>query len=165
MADAGNQRPGLKSEHLAEENRSSAFSLLFVGIIGLILDVLFFLGVIPIKMSTFSRYMDSIVMGILFLVFLIMGIVSLKGSRYYSHRARKEKEMMDSMEQWLDLSLEGENLDDCLEMSGSETPEEMFFLRQEALKTRILQQFPKVEPEFLDHFTEYYYTKLYPDEE
>ena len=73
----------VNNEERAEENRTAAYTLLSVGTAGLIAVVLFFFGIIPIHMAVFSKYMISGVMGVMFILFLIMGIVSLRNFKLF----------------------------------------------------------------------------------
>ena len=79
----------VNNEEKAEENRTSAYTFLIVGGVGLIVIVLFFLGIIDIKMSLTNRYMISGVMGVLFLLFIVMGIITMKNFRTFKRKAYK----------------------------------------------------------------------------
>ena len=60
----------------AEDFKSSAYTLLIVGILGIVAIVLIELGIIPFKMAAPGKYITYGVMGALFLIFIIMGISS-----------------------------------------------------------------------------------------
>ena len=61
----------VNNEEKAEENRSSAYTLLTVGSIGLVIIFLVFMEVIDIGMSLTNRYMVTGVMGVLFILFIL----------------------------------------------------------------------------------------------
>ena len=70
--------PGVyvESSKKAQDFKSGALSLLFVGGIGLIFIVLILIGVIPLHMNLFSKYLILGVMGTLFILFIVMGFLS-----------------------------------------------------------------------------------------
>ena len=80
------------SAERAEENRSSAWTLTLVGGIGLIVIVLNLLNVIHLPIYGFSKYMVSGLMGALFIIFIIAGIISIKKTKTYSTAASVEKD-------------------------------------------------------------------------
>ena len=65
--------PGLyvDSSQKAQDFKSGGLSLLFVGGLGFIFILLILLGVIPLHMNLFSKYLITGVMGTLFLLFII----------------------------------------------------------------------------------------------
>ncbi len=73
----------MNSADRAEDNRSSAWTLLIVGGLGLAVIVLGALGVLPIPMRGFSKGLSMFVLGGLCVLFIIMGIVSFKKSKVY----------------------------------------------------------------------------------
>ena len=64
-----------------EENKSSAIILLAVRMVGFALVVLFFFDLLPIHRLVGNKYMVSGIMGAMFLIFIVMGIVSMKNFR------------------------------------------------------------------------------------
>ena len=59
-----------------EDMKSTAYTFTGVGIIGLVLLVLFFCGVLPIHITGAARILTGLVMGIMFVIFLWIGIRS-----------------------------------------------------------------------------------------
>ena len=60
------------SKELAAENKSSAYILLPVGILGIVAIILIWFDVIPLYSSITSKIITSTVMGVLFLVFIVV---------------------------------------------------------------------------------------------
>ena len=76
------------SAQKAEENKSSAYTLLIVGALGLIASVLVLAGVIPLYQNAVTtRYFVCGVMGALFLLFIILGIIYMKNFKTLSVKA------------------------------------------------------------------------------
>ena len=96
----------------AENNRSSAYTLLIVGIAGFILVVLYFLDVIPVR--GLNKYMISGVMGALFLLFIIMGCVSLRSARIFEKKAGSENNLTSEIKKWCMTNLSTERVKELI---------------------------------------------------
>ena len=92
----------MNSADRAEDNRSSAWTLLIVGGLGLAVIVLGALGVLPIPMRGFSKGLSMFVLGGLCVLFIIMGIVSFKKSKVYAAQAEKEGDRESKIFTWFD---------------------------------------------------------------
>ncbi|MDE7331716.1 MAG: hypothetical protein K2O16_05655 [Lachnospiraceae bacterium] len=148
----------MNNEERAQENRSSAYTLLTVGTIGMILIILFFTGVIDIGMSLINKYMVSGVMGVLFILFIIMGIVSMKNSRILWKKAGKENNLTMEIKKWCLGNLNKEEIDSMLAIE--ELPEELkYFQRFEYVKNAVQKQFVNLDEGYLDRLVE----ETYPD--
>ena len=82
------------SEARAEDNLSSAWTLVIVGGIGLVVLVLGFLGIIPIPIYGGGKYLFYGVMAALCIIFIFAGIVfenNLKWKAYMLHTNIKKK--------------------------------------------------------------------------
>ena len=84
----------------AEDSRTSAYALLGVGSLGFVIVVLFFLDIVEMNMSLTGKYMITGVMGVLFVLFIVMGIVSLKNSRVLTKKAYKENNLTIEIKKW-----------------------------------------------------------------
>ena len=122
--------PYMNNEERAQENRSSAYTLLTVGTIGMVLVILFFTGVIDIGMSLINKYMVSGVMGVLFILFIIMGIVSMRNSKILWKKAGKENNLTMEIKKWCLGNLNKEEIDSTLAI-GELSEELKYFQRFE----------------------------------
>lgn len=59
-----------------EDMKSTAYSFILVGAAGIILMLFMFVGIIPLQFAAYMKSIMGIVMGILFLIFLVIGIRS-----------------------------------------------------------------------------------------
>ena len=82
-------KPYINNEEKAEDNKASAYTLLLVGGVGLIFIVLMFLEVLPIRLTVSGKYMICGVMGVMFILFIVMGIVSMRNSKILKKKAKK----------------------------------------------------------------------------
>lgn len=161
----GYQGAYVNNEEKAEENRTSAYTLLLVGSAGLILVLLFFFDVLPIHRSAVNKYMISGVMGVLFLLFIVMGFVSMKNSRILAKKACKENNLTIEIKKWCMDNLKKENVDAMLSFE-KETPEElMYFQRFEKMKAMIQNQFMNLDEGYLDRLIDEIYPEIFEEAE
>lgn len=150
-----------KSEQAAE-NKSSAWTLLIVGGVGLVFLILLLAGVLPFQLRGGNRYLVGGIMGVLFVIFLVMGFVSLKNSKQYAREADSENSLKSTMEKWCRENLEGSKVDDSLKLDT--VPEEEWYFRRVALiKTLLNRQFVNLDQDFLDHFVDDMYDSIFPE--
>lgn len=153
------------SKEMAGENKSSAYILLPVGILGIIALVLIWFDVIPLYTGTTSKIITSIVMGSLFVVFIVMGILSLKNAKKLDIEAAKEgdlsKEIMHYFSENFSAKLVDERIKDD---QWDELPEEeRYFKRIECIKECIINQFMNLDENYIDYMCDEIYTKFYEE--
>ena len=148
----------------AEDNRSSAYTLLLVGGVGLLVDVLVMMGVIPVYVNGgISKYLVCGVMGAMFVLFLVFGGVSMKSSRILMVKAKSEDSLLSEITRWCEENLIAAKIDD--QIGEQEVPEEQkYFSRVEKMKELIGDKFLNLDEAFLDHFVDDYYRKLFENE-
>lgn len=150
-----------KSEQAAE-NRSSAWMLLIIGGVGLIFLTLLLAGVLPLQLRGANRYLIGGIMGVLFVIFIVMGFVSLKNSKQYAREADSENSLKSTMEKWCRENLDGTKVDATLQLDV--VPEEEWYFRRVALLKAVLnRQFVNLDQEFLDHFVDDMYDTIFPE--
>ena len=151
----------VNNEERAEENRTSAYTLLTVGTAGLVAVVLLFTGVIPIQMAVFSRYMICGVMGVVFILFLVMGIVSLRNFKLLKKRAVKENNLTDEIQKWCLQNLHKEVIDEASGLDASVPEELKYFQRFEVVKDEIQKQFMNLDEAYVERIVEEMYPELF----
>ncbi len=150
------------NDERAEEHRSSAYTLLIVGGLGLIAIVLFFLDMLPIQMSGFSKYMISGVMGALFILFLVMGFVSMKNYKLLEKKAGKENNLTREIKAWCMENIKALDMDGELfsEEETLELSEEVkYFKRFDKIRETLGNQFMNLEEGYLERLID----EVYPD--
>lgn len=151
----------------AADHRSSAYTLLAVGGIGLIAVVLIFFNVIPLyRTSGAGRYLACGVMGAMFLLFIIFGIVSLRDSGILLVKAKSESTLVSEITRWCVQNLDAAAIDEMLFSEGAAedmTEEEMYYRRTEKMKALIEDKFMNLDEAFVDDFVDGYYQELYED--
>lgn len=154
--------PYQNSAQKAEDNKSSAYTLLLVGVIGLAASALILTGVIPLyQNSPMTRYFVCGVMGALFLLFIILGIVSMKTFKVLSVQAESEDSLVKELTKWCEENMSAQLIDEGL-FDGEEAPEEQkYFKRADKMKQMIQEKYMNLEEAFLDHFVDDYYQNLF----
>ncbi len=149
----------------AEDNRSSAYTLLVVGGIGFVLDVLVFLGVLPVYQNAgMTKYLVCGVMGAMFILFIVFGFVSMRTSRILLVKAKTENSLLSEMTKWCETNLSKEKIDEGL-FEGEELLEEQkYFKRAEKMKALISDKFLNLDEAFLEHFIDEYYQRIFESE-
>lgn len=154
----------IDSEERAQENRSSAWTLLIVGGVGLVAIVLVLLNVIQLPLSGFNKYMVCGVLGILCVIFVISGFISIKKSKTYTESASMEK---DNEKQIIDWCKENEIAKKIDEMIANQFPnlpeEEVYFRRYEGLKYYVFKNFQSMSLPFLEHVVDEIYDSLFEE--
>lgn len=156
-------RPYQDSASKAEDNRSSGYMLLFVGIVGFIVVSLVFLGVIPLYQSgSTTRYLVCGVMGAMFVLFIVFGVVSMRNSKILLVKAKSENSLLGELTRWCENNLSAEEVDAELfdDMTGEE---QKYFLRTDRMKGMINDKFMNLDEAFLEHFVDEYYQRLFED--
>lgn len=142
----------------ASENRSSAWVLMAVGGLGIVVLILGITGVIPLHFS--NAYLFYGVMAAVFILFLVAGIISMKNALIFEKSAESENSVKTALLDWCRQNLRKEELDRQIgigeKASKEETSAEMeseeilYFRRFEAIKARLNHQFLNLDQGFLE---------------
>lgn len=149
----------------AEENRSSGYMLMILGGIGLAVIALLFFDVLALPVAMMNKYMICAVMGGLFLLFVIMGVVSMKSSKVLEKKAESEDNLTNEMKKWCEGNLTAAIVEKDLVYEEGDTEEIKYFKRVEKMKQMISYQFMNLDEAFLDAFIEDYYPGVFETEE
>lgn len=156
------------SEAKAEDNRSSAYTLLAVGGAGFIVVLLIFFNVIPVYQNAgITRYLVCGVMGAMFILFIVFGFVSMRDSRLLLVKAKSENSLRSEIERWCKENLERAAIDAVILEEGETlaelTEEERYYRRTERMRAAIDDKFMNLDEAFVDNFVDGYYQKMYED--
>ncbi len=171
--------PYQNSAAKAEDNKASAYMLLIFGVLGMVVVILGIAGILPIYLSGAGKYMAYGIMSALFLLFIVMGLVSMKSYRIFAKKAESENTLRSTIEKWCKENLTAENIDEALfkdakdgetvdggnvddETAHSEiAEEEKYFKRTSYMKEKITEKFLNLDEAFLDNFVDEMYTGIY----
>lgn len=154
-------------EEKAADNKSSAYTLLVVGVIGIIVIVLCFCDVIKLPLSESSRFMILGVMGAMFLFFIVMGAVSMKNAGKYAKKAESEKELTKELEKWFVECVTAEKIDEGLftEEEADFSEEQKYFKRFDKMKELLSERFLNLNDGYMDRFLDKHYQDIFGDRE
>lgn len=150
------------SSERAENYKSGAIVLIFMGIIGIIALILINLGVINLPVPASTIRLINIVMGFMFIVFIYLGFSSIGSYKRLKAVADEEDDLEAKIDAWasninIELLKEDESDDDGEEIK--------FFNRMERLKEMLTNEFPDLEPSFRDHVLEDIYDSMFGEDE
>lgn len=156
------------SAEKAEDHRSSAYTLLAVGGIGFIVVILIFFNVIPVyRGAGINRYLVCGVMGAMFILFIVFGMVSMRDFKRLLVKAKSESSLVSEITRWCEEYLQADAID-SLFVAEEETVEELsdeekYYRRTEKMKALIVDKFMNLDEAFVEDFVDGYYKKLYED--
>lgn len=146
----------------AEENRSSAWVLLVVGVLGMLIMILGITGVLPFHVG--NPYMFYGVMSAVFILFIVMGVVSMRNAKIFEKRAESENSLVDTLLKWSEENLTAEKIDTQIE-NVAETPEEaLYYKRFEVIRNQMNHQFMNLDQQMLENLIDTkIYEQIFPD--
>ncbi|MBQ4529553.1 MAG: hypothetical protein IJA36_02920 [Lachnospiraceae bacterium] len=144
-----------------QELLSSAYSLLIVGITGLIFVLLVVLQVIHLPFPEMTTKLMEITLGALCVIFVGVGINCLKNARSIAKLAQEEDKLTSEITQWFKKSFDTFVIDTDIEEDLEE--EIKYFKRCEAMKQIIKQSYGELDEGYLDRLIDELYQYLYED--
>ncbi len=152
-----------ESSKRLEDEKSTYATFLLVGVAGLILTILFAAGVLPIAVADYMKIILTVFMGILFLIFIVIGVVSYQKTKQLKSMAETERMQNEQILSWLNGHITKEELEHIA--SSKESEEDAYFLHSEYLKTKLFQEFPDISTEYAEFILDEFYDTLYPQQE
>lgn len=147
-----------------EDMKSTAYSFLLVGTAGIVLLALVYTGIIPLQFAPYMKYMMAIVMGGMFLIFLIIGIRSYTKLGDLKAEVLTEQQNTDAAKKWFLETYSARAIDAATAVNGPEELQQKYFLRSSFIKRALHGQFPAYQDSFLDYLAEQLYEELYPED-
>lgn len=153
-------------EEKAADNKSSAYTLLGAGAIGIVAIILCFCDVIRLPFNESSRFMILCILGAMFLFFVIMGVVSMKNAGKYAKKAESEKELTKELEKWFVECVTAEKIDDGLfsEEEADFSEEQKYFKRFDKMKELLSERFLNLNEGYMDRFLDKHYQDIFGGE-
>lgn len=143
----------------AAEFKDSGYTLLGVGIAGLALILLMAFDVLPFRFGgiTFITYG---VLGVMFLIFIIVGFNSMKSAKEYKKEALTESNLKEEIMNWCRENLTAESVDKSL-LDEELSEEENYFKRTEYIRNEIGQKFINIDEGFLEQLIDEFYPEIF----
>ena len=148
----------------AENFKSSAYTLLTAGVIGLVAVGLLACDLLPVHLTLFSKVATCLVMGTMFIAFIVMGASSYKSYKKHATQAVAESQLKEELVKYCQERLNRELIDQTASVLETESDETAYFKRSAAMKQLISENFLNLDEEYLDHFIDEMYGQIYPNE-
>ena len=151
----------VSKESKKEETKSTAYSFLLVSVFGFIALISFATGVLPVHVADYMKIMLCIVMGVMLLIFFVIGIVSLRQLKTLGTQAEKENDLSSEIISWFTSTYSAKDIDESMDEEVFD--QDLYFKRYEIMTRFLSKQYPDLEETFLDHLVEELYGKLFEE--
>ena len=143
------------SEEKYKDNISSAITFFICGFAGLVVLVLNFLGIIKLVSKNSPTFIIiNTVLGLLFVLFIGIGIWTLKYSKTIKKTAKDENDSIKKTIDWLEDNI---TIEDIEASYDNNIPEEMkYFSRVDFVKNAISNEFSKFDYSLIETIAERY---------
>ena len=131
--------------------KSTGYSFTIISVIGFILLILMWTNTLPINIDITNKIMTSVVMGILFTIFLIIGIKSFLSLKKIQESADNQEKTNSNIITWF-----FDNIDAAFDTAS----EENYFETYNTISEILTSQFPTLREEELDYITEAIISKI-----
>ncbi len=142
-----------------EENKASAFSLLFIGVIGAVVIVLSWLGKLPFAIGGTKNTFTHSFLFVFFIGLIILGIVSALNVKKYKNLVGQEEDVKTRIFEYLRTTFTKEYL---LEMV-SDSDEEAYFNRMSHMREKLKENLKEndYDDSLLEALLDEYYDELF----
>ncbi len=138
---------------------SSASTMLLVGIIGILFMILVLADIIPLPLNSSTAWLFDSVMGGIFIIFIISGIISFMHAKQVKIDADEEDKLIEELLTWADINISKEMLDEGLDLTQPE--ELLYFNRADKIKDKLMHQFENADEALIYEYTEQIYQNIY----
>lgn len=145
----------------AENYKSSAYALLSCGIVGMVLIILIYFGIVPLNLAGSVKGIASVTLGLMFVIFIVMGFKSLTDSKKFAAMSDDEKKTTADIQSWFKMSYDKNAIDSKIDVADDATEEMKYFARCEQMRKIITDQFGALDPAYLEKNIEDLYQAIY----
>ena len=146
-----------------EDNRSTAYTFLGVGIAGLIFVILFALDIIKLPMADYMRVIMIVVMSVLFVIFLGIGITHFRKFNQMSADADMESRRTSEIMEWFSSNYTAEEIDHVSGADSEPSMEQRYFIRSDKIAALLHAKFAGLPEDYEEHILEKIYAAYYSD--
>ena len=138
-------------------------ALLLVGVLGIVFMLLVFLGIIPVSLSKNIRVVTYVVMGGMFVIFIIVGIRSFIFAKKYMDYSVEEDKLNEDIRKWFSENFDADTIDKAVFFSEDvERNKEMdYFKRFDYMKSLINDHFDNPDSAMVEDIADSLYTEIY----
>ncbi|MDE6620704.1 MAG: O-antigen ligase family protein [Lachnospiraceae bacterium] len=147
----------------AEDYKSSSYTLILMGVIGIVALILMIAGVLPFQFAGSGKYITYGVMGILFAGFIVTGVSSFKSAKRYTREAADEEDLTAKIKIWAKEHITADTIKQHVWFEDG-TPEEMkYFQYFEAIKAAVEREFGSLDVSYLEALCEELYAEIFEE--
>lgn len=139
------------AEDSFKENMSTAWSFLGIGLVGTVFTLFNLTGVLNIMQGLMQKYVSLV----LFLGFMIYGIMVIRSKKDLLAKVEKEKADRDKFKEWMKERFTEEVLSNLGTMEAS--AEELELLQINYMSEELVRHFPEINPNFADRLAEEFF--------
>lgn len=151
-----------KKSEKYEDLKSSAFTLLLIGTVGIVFILLNAFGILPIKFQL-SNFMFYGVLSLMFFAFIVFGIFTLRNAKKIKGEVEEETIFIRQITDWFLSSYTAEFIDDHSLTKMDNLEEVKYFKRTDYIKKELMFKFPNLDDVFLEDIVDVFYQKLYEE--
>ncbi len=144
----------VEADRKIEDASSTAWSFLFLGIMGFAALILVWTNILPLDIPFTTLLMATIVLGILFLIFLFVSIRAFH-ARLIPVKSKEEADIC-RIRNWFVEHYSADAISHGVD-EGDISMEELYYLRLENISRLLTEEFPELE----DSFSEYIMENIY----
>ena len=113
-------------------------------------------GVLPFNIG--NPYMFYGVMSAVFILFIVMGVVSMRNAKIFEKKAESENSLVDTLLKWSEENLSADKIDAQIENAADTPKEALYYKRFEVIRSRMNHQFMNLDQQMLENLID---TKIY----
>lgn len=144
-----------KSKKL-EDARSSSWLFIAFGIIGLLLILAVWLNIIPLGMELYMRVLYTVVLGVLFIIFILIGIYYTGRIKTLQRESNREERQTREIVQFITEHYPLDALDRMI-LADTLSPEQAYFERYDRIAALIREHYEIQDEAYLDYLIENIY--------
>lgn len=145
----------------AEDYKSSAYTLLLVGIIGIAALILMITEILPFRFSGSGKYITYGVMGIICVTFIVIGVSSFKSAKRFAEEATVEEDLTGKIKAWAKIHITADAMKQRIQFEDDIADEVKYFQYFEAIKEAVTQEFGSLNASYLDALCEELYAEIF----
>ena len=149
----------------ANDMKTSGMTLSVLGVLGLIVIILIFTGVIKLNLTGVGAYISYATMFVLFALFTVIGIRSLTKVKPLMEEAQREEGKIKEIEGWFLKEYDKDKIDKAVGTKEENDFDDVYYGRVEFMRDKINSRFIELDPLFLDYIIEGLYQKLFDENE
>ncbi len=146
-----------------EDASSTAWAFMFLGILGYTALILVWTGILSLDIPYATLIAATIVLGILFFIFIVVSIQAFYNRKRLFSVKTKEDADICRVRNWFQQHYSADAISHGVD-EGDISIEELYYLRSENIDRLLAEEFPELEESFLEYLLDNIYEMYFPDE-